>query len=342
MDAVRRAIDAQRKIAQSAVDTAREHVSAIKSVMDAISEGVKSLRGSVTSSVVQSGVAGMQFISNALENAKSSGYLPDANDLKTAISASTAGLDAKLYTSRVAEDRDRLRLAAQLEALGVISGDQLTAADKALALAERQLADLDAQLAMAQAQLDALRGIDTRILSVSAAIAALGVAIAAERAMTSPATVQPLGGAAVSTVGGGGDVPTVNAELEANKLIVAGMSATQYANAAAALKETAFAKPGDPSYEAITSDPRFPGFAIGTSYVPYDMVAPIHEGEEITPRPYVDEQKAAREQMNALLQKLCETSAITQADIADIKRTNRLIFQIEDKWDIDGMPQVRA
>ena len=342
MDAVRRAIDAQRKIAQSAVGTAREHVSAIKSVMDAISEGVKSLRGSVTSSVVQSGVAGMQFISNALENAKSSGYLPDANDLKTAISASTAGLDAKLYTSRVAEDRDRLRLAAQLEALGVISGDQLTAADKALALAERQLADLDAQLAMAQAQLDALRGIDTRILSVSAAIAALGVAIAAERAMTSPATVQPLGGAAVSTVGGGGDVPTVNAELEANKLIVAGMSATQYANAAAALKETAFAKPGDPSYEAITSDPRFPGFAIGTSYVPYDMVAPIHEGEEITPRPYVDEQKAAREQMNALLQKLCETSAITQADIADIKRTNRLIFQIEDKWDIDGMPQVRA
>lgn len=337
MDAVRRAIDAQRKIAQSAVDTAREHVSAIKSVMDAISEGVKSLRGSVTSSVVQSGVAGMQFISNALENAKSSGYLPDANDLKTAISASTAGLDAKLYTSRVAADRDRLRLAAQLEALGVISGDQLTAADKALALAERQLADLDAQLAMAQAQLDALRGIDTRILSVSAAIAALGVAIAAERAMTSPA-----GGTTVSAAGGGGAVTTVNAELEANKLIVAGMSATQYANAAAALKETAFAKPGDPSYEAITSDPRFPGFAIGTSYVPYDMVAPIHEGEEITPRPYVDEQKAAREQMNALLQKLCETSAITQADIADIKRTNRLIFQIEDKWDIDGMPQVRA
>ena len=316
------------------------------SVMDAISEGVKSLRGSVTSSVVQSGVAGMQFISNALENAKSSGYLPDANDLKTAISASTAGLDAKLYTSRVAEDRDRLRLAAQLEALGVISGDQLTAADKALALAERQLADLDAQLAMAQAQLDALRGIDARILSVSAAIAALGVAIAAERAMTSPAggtTVSAAGGGTtVSAAGGGGAVTTVNAELEANKLIVAGMSATQYANAAAALKETAFAKPGDPSYEAITSDPRFPGFAIGTSYVPYDMVAQIHEGEEITPRPYVDEQKAAREQMNALLQKLCETSAITQADIADIKRTNRLIFQIEDKWDIDGMPQVRA
>ncbi len=342
MDAVRRAIDAQRKIAQSAVDTAREHVSAIKSVMDAISEGVKSLRGSVTSSVVQSGVAGMQFISNALENAKSSGYLPDANDLKTAISASTAGLDAKLYTSRVAEDRDRLRLAAQLEALGVISGDQLTAADKALALAERQLADLDAQLAMAQAQLDALRGIDTRILSVSAAIAALGVAIAAERAMTSPATVQPLGGAAVSTVGGGGDVPTVNAELEANKLIVAGMSATQYANAAAALKETAFAKPGDPSYEAITSDPRFPGFAIGTSYVPYDMVAPIHEGEEITPRPFVDMQREARDETNALLARLVQCTDAQAIDIAQIKETNKRMFQIEDQWNIDGLPATRV
>lgn len=342
MDAVRRAIDAQRKIAQSAVDTAREHVSAIKSVMDAISEGVKSLRGSVTSSVVQSGVAGMQFISNALENAKSSGYLPDANDLKTAISASTAGLDAKLYTSRVAEDRDRLRLAAQLEALGVISGDQLTAADKALALAERQLADLDAQLAMAQAQLDALRGIDTRILSVSAAIAALGVAIAAERAMTSPATVQPLGGAAVSTVGGGGDVPTVNAELEANKLIVAGMSATQYANAAAALKETAFAKPGDLSYEAITSDPRFPGFAIGTSYVPYDMVAPIHEGEEITPRPFVDMQREARDETNALLARLVQCTDAQAIDIAQIKETNKRMFQIEDQWNIDGLPATRV
>jgi hypothetical protein len=48
----------------------------------------------------------------------------------------------------------------------------------------------------------------------------------------------------------------------------------------------------------------FGSFAIGSNYIPFDMNARVHSGEEITPRPFVDLQKLARDQTNALLAKL--------------------------------------
>lgn len=89
-------------------------------------------------------------------------------------------------------------------------------------------------------------------------------------------------------------------------------------------------------------DAGIPGFASGTSYVPYDMMANIHQGEEITPRPFVDAQKESRDRTNALLDRLIASTEAATADIADLKRTNRLIWQTEDKWDIDGIPATRV
>lgn len=66
-----------------------------------------------------------------------------------------------------------------------------------------------------------------------------------------------------------------------------------------------------------------PGFAVGTSYVPQDMVAQIHRGEEITPRPYVDAQAADRQQTNALLARLVQSNAELKAELAEIKRSSQ-------------------
>jgi hypothetical protein len=64
-----------------------------------------------------------------------------------------------------------------MSALKNISGDQLTTAEKQLALAKDQLTRLDDTLVMAQKQLDAANGINTSVLSVADAVRALQSAL---------------------------------------------------------------------------------------------------------------------------------------------------------------------
>ena len=49
------------------------------------------------------------------------------------------------------------------------------------------------------------------------------------------------------------------------------------------------------------------------------MTANIHEGEEITPRPYVDAQRSDREQTNALLVRLIKSNEAMQAELAQLR-----------------------
>ena len=101
--------------------------------------------------------------------------------------------------------------------------------------------------------------------------------------------------------------------------------------------------------ELIRSMGVMPAFAVGTNSVPYDMVAQIHAGEEITPRPYVDRQSAERAETNKLLRRMAETNDETKRELSavklelvDIKRTNRRMMQIDEDWDVNGTPEVRA
>jgi len=66
-----------------------------------------------------------------------------------------------------------------------------------------------------------------------------------------------------------------------------------------------------------------PGFAGGTSYVPHDMTARIHAGEEITPRPYVDAQASSRNETNALLTKLVASNTAMQAELAALRKSSQ-------------------
>jgi hypothetical protein len=62
-------------------------------------------------------------------------------------------------------------------------------------------------------------------------------------------------------------------------------------------------------------------FAVGANYIPRDMTARIHKGEEITPRPYVDLQKAARDEANALMARLLSSNESLREEVINLRKT---------------------
>ncbi len=91
-----------------------------------------------------------------------------------------------------------------------------------------------------------------------------------------------------------------------------------------------------------------PSFAVGVNTVPFDMTANIHKGEEIKPAAYVDRERNARDETNALLIRLVASNDASRgelinmrAELAEIKRTNQNMEWTTDKWDNDGIPATR-
>ncbi len=62
-----------------------------------------------------------------------------------------------------------------------------------------------------------------------------------------------------------------------------------------------------------------PQFAVGSNYITYDGPAIVHKGEEITPRPFVDLQRAARDETNALLARLVQSSIEIKGEVEKLK-----------------------
>lgn len=77
---------------------------------------------------------------------------------------------------------------------------------------------------------------------------------------------------------------------------------------------------GTGKYKATTaSSNNLESFAIGSNYIDRDQIAQIHQGEEITPRPYVDMQRASRDETNALMARLVASNERLEAKIARLE-----------------------
>lgn len=87
-------------------------------------------------------------------------------------------------------------------------------------------------------------------------------------------------------------------------------------------------------------------FDVGTNYLPHDMIAQVHAGEEITPRPYVDMQRAARDETNRLLARLQQEVSLlrkeNQAGQVAIAASSQKTSKTLERWNGEGMPAVRV
>lgn len=293
MTALEKAVSARKALLQ-------ESITAIRSVFDAVRDNAKALYGEVDSTTQDMARAGRAFIDNALSNAKLTGYLPDADALKTAIADARAGINGTQYATKADADWSRLSLAGDLSQLQVISGNQLSEAEK-------QLKALDDLLANSHAQVDALRGIDASVIGVEAAVVALAAAIGREKAgggsgggarnSTKPAdtatVLQGMSGAQIDLASGIGyqsktglpymlgDIRTVAADLVNGgngKAVYDAIKSEGYTLAQA----NSILGMGPGEAEKWAQAMGLPIYHNGTNYVPQTGLALLQQGERVT------------------------------------------------------------
>jgi len=174
-------VSKQKSVVSAQIDALKDIASGLKQVFDVVSAGAKALYMETEQTRNMAFNQGLQSIDQAYRNAKTTGYLPEAADMSTAISSITGGFDESRYATGFEANRDRLVAANQLQALADMADKQLTDAEMQIQTLEKQLETLDAILKVQRETIDVMRGVSEGVFSVSESITALGVAIDLER-----------------------------------------------------------------------------------------------------------------------------------------------------------------
>ncbi|MBZ2208469.1 phage tail length tape measure family protein [Massilia soli] len=299
----------------------------LQSSIDLETEAVakrRALSDSVNSTLSQRGTGldrnGAQAqIQAAIAIAKASGVLPSADSLKEALSVLSRDSGDTFATLQ-----DQLRAEAQtqnsLAELGKLSDAALSVEERTLkaledqkaaaqSAYEAQIASIDSMVSAQQEQIDALKGLDTRGLTIEQAIEGVRLAILAAQGNAFSGSTKSINDAYKSALGRAPDA----AGLEYFKdRAAAGSSVSEIVAAiknspeakAQDLYKSLLGRSGDAGgiaywTQALASGmsldaardafmqsdeykkPR--GFAVGTNYVPANMPAMLHEGERVIP-----------------------------------------------------------
>ena len=174
----------------------RESIASINNLFEILDDNIKSLYSEVNSTSNMQFNAARGLITQSLATARSTGYLPDGDQLSDAIGTVRTQLEKNQYKSKVDAERDRLLLALELQALQEITDTQLSIEEKMLKGIEDQLKSLNDQkltlddlLINAKDQLQASRDINTSVINLQDAIARLATAISAEAASRAQAAI---------------------------------------------------------------------------------------------------------------------------------------------------------
>lgn len=174
--ALERSINREKQLLQDRINTATETERVMTDMFNSLKEGVKSLRGEVTSTMSMQTTQARSVISGAL----ATGMLPSPETLSGAVSSLTTGLSSNVYVSKAERDKAFIMLSNDLEDLQEIAEPQLTEAEQTVVALKAQIEILDSQLEEAKTTVDAIRGVDVSVESVDRSIRNLQTAMRAE------------------------------------------------------------------------------------------------------------------------------------------------------------------
>jgi hypothetical protein len=345
------AVDRERKTITEAYTAS---VTAVRTQIDRITTSVGNLRdlSSALGATLQAmGVgmtrgAGQAALVAALSIATSGGALPSAASLKPALDA-IAKPSEGLFTNFIDYQRDFQRTANNISALNLIADTQLTSAEQQVLLLHDQLSVMEAAnnasmlrlddiVANTKLQVDAINETTVATKSVADAMVGLYTALGAQQAaaaVNTPTVAPP-------TYSNAEVAAYVNANI-ANPIDIY-LAAAQNGVSLARIDESMGWAAGTSSGWAASQG--LPSFATGINagILPADTLLQAHGGERITPAAYVDTERGAREETNALLARLLDENRVMRNELTSIKTTNYKMWQIDDKHDNEGMPDVRA
>lgn len=346
-----RAIAKEKEALQTQIDVAQDVASTMSGLFDLLKSNVRELYGEVDSTRSMLAAQGNDFIAQALATARATGYLPDENQLADAIGAARGGLDSNGYTSQFEMDRDRLVLAGKLSELEGLTGKQLTSAERTVKELEAQSEQLDQTLDYWKEQIEIANGTYEATLSVVDAIKNLEALMFPKTAASDKGKGSAAGSVGGITWGGNSNVSDKyftpgsytggtfyqGVSLEQEKRLdkyAAGYHAFDGTGDAAGLNQWIADNKLTPEdlaglsglyesdWERWYKANNIPAFAVGTNYVPRDMLAQIHEGEAIVPKAYnpaANPGMSGSGQTEALLTALLEQNARIETSLAAIE-----------------------
>ena len=274
-----RAIAKEKEALQSQIDVAQDVASTMSGLFDLLKSNVQELYGEVDSTRAMLAVQGNDFITQALAIARTTGYLPDQTQLADAISAARSGLDATGYTSQFAKDRDRLVLAGQLSELEGLTGKQLTSAERTVKELEAQSEQLDKTLDYWKQQIEIANGTYEATLSVTDAIKALEKLMFPDKGEIGNLKPEKIGGGGSS--GGAGFGPGMGGGTSTPAMIDATTGKRTFSDGS-----VDYLTEGELDLYRRGILGKVAYFDVGTNYVPKDMLAVVHKGEQIVPAAY--------------------------------------------------------
>lgn len=322
MSALRRAADAEQERLKKARDEAEKNLATVTSVFDIVTEGARALRREVKTLDAMRLSDARAYIDMATALAQA-GAMPDEKQLARAVDALAADSE-RGYTTLAEFEFAQLAQAAKLDKLGKLTGDQKSLAQKQLDAIDGQTTILEDQLDAAQRQIDALNGVNSSVLSVTAAIAALGYAVdAARQTQVAGGGGGPLARYSDAQISGAVDFVSTRAAAgdiggivtEAQRLGVTS------AELAAVIQRAGYEGITQADVLGWTASHGMPSFATGVNagILPADTMLQAHGGERITPAAFVDLERADREQTNALLARLVAANEALRTEMAQLK-----------------------
>lgn len=334
------ATQAQKDMLQSTVTSAKKAVDDLRSIFDFVGDAIKELRGDVVSTAGMQAEQARAFIQRASVLMRS-GTVVDSGQLQAAIRTASGSVQTGAYASQFEADNARLVLANELAGLQDGTAGQLTVAEKHLSVAEQQL--------------NALNVIAASINSLASAQAVTAGPPRDQWATVSGQQVYASSGGAVglnngsdidiygkdgSRFTGSEAIAFVRNQIAANDEASVYAEATKTGISAKALDELMGWAAGTSNDWAKANG--LPQFAIGTNYVPRDMVAQIHEGEAIVPKafnPWANGMTSSNPETERLLQQLVADNRVQAGEIV---RLNTRIAKLMERWDGEGLPQARS